>query len=141
MNEEFIRCSECGNLNIVGSTRCVFCDNAFEIEEKPSETVPSEVPETPEVEIPTPDKVEDEKPSLPKIPDISIPQAEPEKKEVVIKEAVGDASFTKKFFMISFYSILVAIVHYFINLLISTISVRIENPNVDAYPLTGDLNQ
>ena len=43
--------------------------------------------------------------------------------------------------MISLYSILIAIVHYLLNLLISIISVRIENPNVDAYPLGSDLNQ
>ena len=140
MNEEFIRCSECGNLNIVGSTRCVFCDNNFDTEKKPQETASSAVPETAIDEIPTPDEVKEEKPSLPKIPDISIPQVEPEKEDVVISEAIGEASFVKKFFMISLYSILVAVIHYFLNLLVSTISVRIDDPNVDVYPLTGDLN-
>ncbi len=146
MSEEFIRCSECGNLNIKGSTRCVFCNNVFEEEkDEPKKDSPPEVSPIPSTEsIPIPSEQEEivEEKSLPKLPDIDVTQQKIEKKEIVVKDfEFQEPTFTRKLLMISLYAIVIAIVHYFLNLLVSVISVRIDNPNVDAYPLPADLNQ
>jgi len=130
----------------VGSTRCVFCNNPFgEEKTDPKEDTVPEVSSAPSVDsIPAPDekKEEEVEMSLPKLPDIDVTQQKPKKKEVVLSDpALDEPSTTRKFFMISLYSILVAIVHYLLNLLVSVISVRIENPNVDAFPISADLNQ
>ena len=147
MSEEFIRCPECGNLNIQGSTRCVFCNNSLEKKksEPKEETVPEMVPQTPPPsDIPSPGEVivEEKKRTLPKIPDISVSKEETEKKEVVIEEAtLIEPSFAKKFFMISIFSILIGIVHYLLNLLVSVVSVDInfDDPRKKVLPLTPDL--
>ncbi len=146
MSEEFVRCSECGNLNIQGSTRCVFCDNPIIKEEAEAlkEELPV-IPSAPTVEgIPAPGDSQEEsiEKASPKIPDIEIAKVEPKKKGVVIKDdTIKEHSFTRKFFMISLYTILISAVHYLLNLLVSVISVRIDNNNVNAYPLSSDLNQ
>jgi hypothetical protein len=144
MSEEFIRCPECGNLNIQGSTSCVFCNNSLEdVKASTKEKTKSEIPEVSEVteveEIPIPEG-EPEKASMPKIPDISVTEQKPVKEVQIEEMEEVEASSTRKFFMISFLSVLVAVVHYLLNLLVSVIAVIIKNPNVDAYPLTGDLN-
>jgi len=146
MSEEFIRCPECGNLNILGSTRCVFCDNALDENLSKTKSTTTAVPEVPDTSIddsisgPTVEE-DKEKISLPKIPDISLTYKK-EKEEVLIEDVEKSETFgINKFFMIPLYSFLVALVHYLLNLLISTISVRIEDPNVDVFPFTGDLNQ
>ncbi|MCE7742636.1 MAG: hypothetical protein GOP50_09270 [Candidatus Heimdallarchaeota archaeon] len=145
MSEEFIRCKDCGNLNIVGSTRCVFCNNPFGGEEtEPNKDPVPEVSIAPSVDsIPAPDeKKEEVEMSLPKLPDIDVTQQKPKKKEVILTDTTFvEPTLTRKFFMISLYSILVAVVHYLLNLLVSIISVRIENPSVDAFPISADLNQ
>ncbi len=146
MSEEFIRCKECGNLNIQGSKRCVFCNYEFEKESNEPEEVEvqgdTSVPSVETIPSPSDIKKESEKISLPKIPDISVAKQDQKKEKKQLKvKSLEEVTLTRKFFIISLYSILIAIVHYLLNLLISIISVRIENPNVDAYPLVPELNQ
>ena len=145
MSEEFIRCSECGNLNIQGSTRCVFCNAKIEKAEPiPIEEKITQIPETPSVGgIPTPEtKTAEFDKALPKIPDIVLPEEKPKKKDIdEIDNLEKQYTFVRKFFMISLYSILIAIIHYFLNLLVSVISIKIENNNVNAFPIPADLNQ
>ena len=137
MSEEFVRCANCGNLNIVGTKKCVFCDT--EIEEtaekiKDPEVQAAEalgVPSVPEV----PSEPEEKKEmALPEIPEVK-PVEEKKAKEKAIKDDTElDYSFGKKILFISLLAICVSIIHYGINFLLSFLSIKIFEPDIDLYP-------
>ncbi len=137
MSEEFVRCENCGNLNIVGTKKCVFCDT--EIAEtaekiKDPEVQAAEalgVPSVPEV----PSEPEEKKEmALPKIPDVE-PVKEKKTKKIEIKEGVElKYSIGKKIIFISLLAICVSIIHYGINFLLSFLSIKISDPDINLYP-------
>jgi len=144
MNEEFVRCTNCGNLNIKGTSKCVFCDT--EISET-AETVPEEVvdrkdipglPEIPSVPPVPEEKVEGEEVALPKIPEVKVekPKKKPkdEKKAEVKHSERISFSFGRKFLLITLFGLIVSVIHYGLNFLVSFLSMEITNPNLDLYP-------
>jgi len=148
MSEEFDRCSNCGNLNIKGTKKCVFCDHqlapeeAIEEEKEPDvkdlPSVPS-VPSTPDIPAPPETPVAETKEEvLPEIPDV------PEKKEKKKKktEEVVDAreskrtqfSIGKKILFVTFFTLIISILHYGLNLLVSFLAVKFTDADFDLYP-------
>lgn len=137
MSEEFVRCENCGNLNIVGTKKCVFCDT--EIAEtaekiKDPEVQAAEalgVPSVPEV----PSEPEEKKEiALPEVPEVK-PAEEKKTKRKKIKEGVEpDYSIGKKIIFISLLAICVSIIHYGINFLLSFLSIKIYDPDINLYP-------
>jgi len=155
--EEFVRCTNCGNLNIKGTALCIFCDTdlsdapvskedaspeALESASKvPKEAVP-EVKEAPS------DQVEDTIP-IPKIPGIDDLEAKEEKKpkKEVVEEEVAKVkidrtqkSFGKKLLFITLYSVLISIGHYALNLLTAYVSIDVTDPNIQIPPIPGNLS-
>ncbi|MHA2255200.1 MAG: hypothetical protein ACXAAM_03930 [Candidatus Heimdallarchaeaceae archaeon] len=154
MSEEFDRCSNCGNLNIKGTKKCVFCD--FEItqtetekEEKipdvkdlpsvPSVSAAPEVPETPDAP-----EVESEEVALPDIPEVP---KKKEKKKVKTDEIVDitdtkqtQFSIRRKFLFVTLFTLLISTLHYGLNLLVSFLSINFTDADFDLYPtLPSDL--
>jgi hypothetical protein len=142
MSEEFDRCSNCGNLNIKGTKKCVFCDHEItSTEPEKEEKIPDakDLPSVPGVpdpsEIP---KVETEEVALPEIPEV------PEKKEKkkTKKEEIIDAietkgtqfSLGKKFLFVSLFTFAISIVHFGLNLLVSFVSINFVDADFDLYP-------
>ena len=154
MSEEFDRCSNCGNLNIKGTKKCVFCDYEIaqaetEKEEKipdvkdlpsvPSVSAAPEVPETPAVP-----EVESEEDALPDIPEVP---KKKEKKKVKTEEIVDitdtkriQFSIGKKFLFVTLFTLLISTIHYGLNLLVSFLSINFIDADFDLYPtLPSDL--
>jgi hypothetical protein len=136
MSEEFVRCENCGNLNMAGTKKCVFCDT--EIAEtaekiKDPEVQAAEalgVPGVPEV----PSEPEEKKEmTLPEVPEAKPAEEKKAKKE--IREGVEpDYSIGKKIIFISLLAICVSIIHYGINFLLSFLSIKISDPDINLYP-------
>ncbi|MHA2357615.1 MAG: hypothetical protein ACXABK_02455 [Candidatus Heimdallarchaeaceae archaeon] len=143
MSEEFVRCPNCGNLNIKGTTKCVFCDT--EISEI-TETVPEEVvdrkdipglPEIPGIP-PVPEvKEEGEEVALPKVPEVKEekPKKKPKDEKIAeIKQTERmNYSIIRKFLLITLFVLLVSAIHYGLNFLVSFLSIDISNPNFDLF--------
>ncbi|MFW9852089.1 MAG: hypothetical protein ACFFDS_04055 [Candidatus Thorarchaeota archaeon] len=137
MSEEFVRCENCGNLNIVGTKKCVFCDT--EITEtaekiKDPEVQAAEalgVPSVPEVPSEPKEKKEIDLPEVPK----AKPAEDKKARKKEIKESVEpDYSIGKKIIFISLLAICVSIIHYGINFLLSFLSIKISDPDINLYP-------
>ncbi|MCG3226905.1 MAG: hypothetical protein H7645_08295 [Candidatus Heimdallarchaeota archaeon] len=151
MSEEFDRCSNCGNLNIKGTKKCVFCD--FEIaqaetekEEKiqdvkdlpsvpsvPSVTATPEVPDSPDVP-----EVESKEVALPEIPEAP---KKKEKKKAKTDEIVDitetkqiQFSIGRKFLFVTLFTLIISTLHYGLNLLISFLSINFIDADFDLYP-------
>ncbi|MHA1668628.1 MAG: zinc ribbon domain-containing protein [Candidatus Heimdallarchaeaceae archaeon] len=144
MSEEFVRCPNCGNLNIKGAKTCIFCDTEItedadivkeHIEEYGGEYPSTDVPSTTGV------------PSVPSVTG-DVPQAEQKETKVSVekkaakKQKVKDEllekrlsfSLGKKFLIISLYGLLISLAHYALNLLVAFLSIDIKDPNIDVYP-------
>ena len=153
MSEEFDRCSNCGNLNIKGTKKCVFCDHEITpIEEVKEEKVPdvkdlpsvpgtSATPEIPAA--PGVPEVETKEDKLPEIPEV------PKKKEKKQKvEEATDISETKrtqfsigrKILLVTIFASIISIFHFGLNLLVSFLSINFVDADFDLYPtLPSDL--
>ncbi len=129
MSEEFVRCPECGNLNIKGTKLCVFCDaDVLEAEVVTHEVeAPPEIAEIPSAVDTSPGTQEEaeEEPVAPKMPDFDkIDTPAEKKKEITITDAVGkEYSLISKLLFISLFTIIVSIIHYSINFLIALASI------------------
>ncbi|OLS30184.1 MAG: hypothetical protein HeimAB125_20160 [Candidatus Heimdallarchaeota archaeon AB_125] len=152
MSEEFVRCPECGNLNIKGTSKCVFCDtDVTEAEvvthevEAPPEIAESQPVEIPEVSTQIPEEVEEVLTS-PKLPDFDkIEKTEEKKEKRTVKDiSISDVgskehSFISKLLFISFFTLIVSILHYSINFLIALASIEIIDQNLEIIPLPVNL--
>lgn len=157
MSEDFVRCPNCGNLNIIGTNQCVFCDTELpdtgdaergEIETFPCPGCKSELPTTvascpicgwineavkDAVEEPsrTPDIPEVSSiPELPIIPDEEIVE---KKKEAVIDEEKPSWTFGR-ITVLSLIIVGLSLAHYGLNILLSFVSIDVVNSNVQLYP-------
>jgi hypothetical protein len=151
MSEEFVRCPECGNLNIQGTSKCVFCDADVSEAEVVTHEVeaPPEVAETQPAEIPVPstqtDKdIEDESvaPKLPDFDKIDTPTEEKRRtsEDISITDPVGkEYGLISKLLFISFFTIIVSIFHYGINFLIGLASIEITDQNLDIIPFPTNI--
>ena len=157
-NEEFVRCTNCGNLNIKGTALCIFCDTdladaPISTEEASPEalesaaTVPKEaVPEVKEV----PSEVEESIP-VPKIPGVDDLEAKDDeapkkKKEIIEEEDVKvkvdrtQKPFGIKLLFITLFGFLISIGHYALNLLTAYVSIDVTDPNIQVPPIPGNLS-
>lgn len=153
MSEEFDRCSNCGNLNIKGTKKCVFCDHEItptevEKEEKipdaedlpavPSVPGTPEIPTTPEVQ-----EVEAKDDGLPEIPEVPKKKEKKKKtKEVVdtVESKRVQFSTGRKILFVSLFTFIISIFHFGLNLLVSFLSVNFVDADFDLYPtLPSDL--
>ena len=159
MSDDFVRCPNCGNLNIIGTKQCVFCDTELpdtgdaetrEIETFPCPGCKTELPTTiascptcgwvnkdvkDAVEEPskpvTPDTPEESSmPELPIIPDVEIVE---KKKEEVIDEEKPSWTFGK-ITVLSLIIVGLSLAHYGLNILLSFVSINVINNNVQLYP-------
>ena len=137
MSEDFVRCSNCGNLNIQGTTKCVFCDTEI----KEDAAVVKEFVDDPSVQAPgaqpipeAPPAVEEKSADIPAMP--VIPDAVEEKKEVEIcdDERIKEYSSGSKFLFLTLLFIGAGIIHYFLNVLTSIASVQIIDPDIQLFP-------
>ena len=150
MSEEFVRCPECGNLNIKGTSKCVFCDADISDAEVVTHEVeaPPEIEETspaPPTDIPTPsDQEEEEEMTSPKLPDFEKFDKPDEKgrsaKDISITDVVDKKhGFVSQIFFISLFTIIVSIVHYSLNFLTAIASLEFTYDSFDIIPLPANL--
>ncbi|NPD87552.1 MAG: hypothetical protein HGN29_02445 [Asgard group archaeon] len=144
MSEEFDRCSNCGNLNIKGTKKCVFCDYEIapaetEKEEKipDAKDLPSvpgipgtlEVSETPEA----PD-VESKKVALPEIPEVPKKKVKLDEVVDILKTKRTQFSMGRKFLFVTLFTLIISTLHYGLNLLVSFLSINFVDADFDLYP-------
>lgn len=151
MSEEFVRCPECGNINIKGTKKCVFCDtDILEAEVVAHEVeAPPEIAVAPPVEIPatiSPELESVEEASSPKLPDfdkIDKPIAKKkktrEKDILVIDSAEKKYNFGQKLLFISLFTVLVSLIHYTLNFLIALASIDIIDQNLNIIPFPANI--
>ncbi|MCG3260090.1 MAG: hypothetical protein H7644_10105 [Candidatus Heimdallarchaeota archaeon] len=151
MSEEFVRCPECGNINIKGIKKCVFCDtDVLEAEVVTHEVeAPPEIAVAPPVEIPatiSPELESVEETSSPKLPDfdkIDKPIVKKkktiEKDILVIDSAEQKYTFGQKLLFISLFTVLVSLIHYSLNFLIALASIDITDQNLNIIPFPANL--
>ncbi len=154
-DEEFVRCTNCGNLNIKGNKHCIFCDT--DLSDAPISTEdasPEALAAAPSVKVdetPTePSTPEEETIPIPKVPSVdeletkedAKAKEKKEEEEKIIAEKVDRTQFStaKKFLFVTIFSLLVAIVHYALNLLISYIAIDFNDPNIQIPPIPSNLN-
>jgi hypothetical protein len=148
MSEEFDRCPNCGNLNIKGTKKCVFCDHQITPEETMKEekepeakdlpSVPG-VPVTPEITTtPGESEVESKEEKLPEIPEVP---KKKEKKKVktddvseIIETKRTQFSIGRKLIFITLFTLIISTLHYGLNLLVSFLSIRFTDADFDLYP-------
>lgn len=147
MSEDFVRCPNCGNLNIIGTKQCVFCDtelpDAGDTETREIETFPCPGCKT---ELPTTiascptcgwvnEAVKDvvEEPSVPELPTIPDVETVEKKKEAVIEEEKPSWTFGR-ITVLSLIIVGFSLVHYGLNILLSFVSIDVTNSNVQLYP-------
>ena len=157
-NEEFVRCTNCGNLNIKGTALCIFCDTDLSdapiSEEEPSPEALESAPSVPKADVPdvkevAEKQVEDTIP-IPKIPGVDDletkeekkPKKEkaPEEEDVKIKVDRTQKSFGTKLLFITLFGFLISIGHYALNLLTAYVSIDINDPNIHVPPIPGNLS-
>ena len=136
MSEDFVRCTNCGNLNIAGTTKCVFCDtdideNAEVFKEHADDPSVSELPGTPPA---VKDATTSDYPAMPAMPDI--PKVETEdvkedsKKEETEPKLQKEYSSGMKFLYLTLIFFAVSILHYLLNLLVALASYDLTDPNL-----------
>ncbi|MCG3220775.1 MAG: hypothetical protein H7641_05285 [Candidatus Heimdallarchaeota archaeon] len=154
MSEEFDRCSNCGNLNIKGTKKCVFCDHEIaQAETEKEEKIPDvkDLPSVPSVagtpeapDAPDVPEVESKEVALPEIPEV--PKKKEKKKEKT--DEIVDITETKrtqfsigrKFLFVTLFTLIISTLHYGLNLLVSFLSINFVDANFDLYPtLPSDL--
>ena len=152
MSEEFVRCPECGNLNIKGTKKCVFCDtDVLEAEVVTHEVeAPPEIAVAPPVEIPatiSPELESVEEASSPKLPDfdkIDKPVAKKKKTKekdiLIIDSAEKKYNFGQKLLFISLFTVLVSFIHYTLNFLIALASIDITDQNLNIIPFPANIS-
>ncbi len=157
-NEEFVRCTNCGNLNIKGTALCIFCDNDLadapisteEASPEALESAPSVPKEAvPEVKEATEVQTEDTIP-IPKIPGVDDLDEKDEKKpkkeeveaevETKVKVDRTQNSFGKKLVFITLFTFLISLVHYALNLLTAYVSIDFTDPNIQVPPIPSNLS-
>jgi hypothetical protein len=137
MSEDFVRCTNCGNLNIAGTTKCVFCDT--DIDENAE--VFKEHADDPSVSVPgaPPRVVEKEStsdypamPAMPEIPDAEVTdkKKDSKKKEKTEPTQLKEYSSGMKFLYMTLIFIAVSILHYLLNLLVALASYDPTDPNI-----------
>ncbi|MHA1345570.1 MAG: hypothetical protein ACTSVO_04780 [Candidatus Heimdallarchaeaceae archaeon] len=136
MSEDFVRCTNCGNLNIAGTTKCVFCDtnideNAEVFKEHADDPSVSELPGAPPA---VKDATTSDYPAMPAMPDI--PKVETEdvkedsKKEETEPKLQKEYSSGMKFLYMTLIFFAVSILHYLLNLLVALASYDLTDPNL-----------
>lgn len=157
MSEDFVRCPNCGNLNIIGTTQCVFCDTELpdtgDAEKREIETFPcpgckSELPTTVAscpicgwVNEAVKDAVEEpsitsdipEVGSMPELPVIPVEETLEKKEEAAIDEEKPSWTFGR-ITVLSLIIIGFSLAHYGLNILLSLVSIDVINNNVQLYP-------
>ena len=149
MSEEFVRCPECGNINIKGTKKCVFCDtDVLEAEVVTHEVeAPPEIAVDQPVEIPAPISPEQEaveEVSSPKLPDFDkIDKPITKKKErkdiLILDSAEKKYNFGQKLLFISLLTVLVSLIHYALNFLIALASIDIIDQNLNIIPFPENI--
>lgn len=148
MSEEFDRCSNCGNLNIKGTKKCVFCD--FEITQAETEKkgkIPEvkDLPSVPSVtatpEVPDTQAAPDVEPKEVALPEITEVPQKKEKKKAKTEEIVDitetkrtQFSIGRKFLFVTLFTLIISTLHYGLNLLVSFLSINFVDANFDLYP-------
>ena len=137
MSEDFVRCTNCGNLNIAGTTKCVFCDtdideNAEVFKEHADDPSVSELPGEPPVIKEATSTDYPEMPAMPEMPSVEVA----DKKKDSKKEAVTEPTHLKeyssglKFLYMTLIFFALSILHYFLNLLVALASYDPADPNI-----------
>lgn len=136
MSEDFVRCTNCGNLNIAGTTKCVFCDT--DIDENAE--VIKEHADDPSVSVPGAPRVVEKAttsdypamPAMPEIPDVEVAdkKKESKKEEKTEPTQLKEYSSGMKFLYMTLIFIAVSILHYLLNLLVALASFDPTDPNI-----------
>jgi len=137
MSEDFVRCTNCGNLNIKGTSKCVFCDtvidaNAEVFKEHADDPSVSELPGVPPVvEEPTTSEYP-AMPAMPTMPDVAIADKKEDSKKEKITEPtqLKEYSSGMKFLYLTLIFVAVSILHYLMNLLVALASYDPTDPNL-----------
>ncbi|MBY9001423.1 MAG: hypothetical protein KGD64_10935 [Candidatus Heimdallarchaeota archaeon] len=134
MSEDFVRCTNCGNLNIKGTMKCVFCDaeidvDAEVIQEHADDPSVSSLPGVPPV---TPSDKAPDLPAMPKLPDVEPSIEKKDKKKIKIEEPaiIKEYSSGLKFLYLTLIFLAVSIVHYLLNFLVALTSFEPLDPNL-----------
>jgi len=140
MSEDFVRCTNCGNLNIAGTSKCVFCDtdidaNAEVFKEHADDPSVSELPGAPTVveEVTTSDYPA--MPAMPEMPEILDVEVAEKKKDSKKEEKIEptqfkEYSFGMKFLYMTLIFVAVSILHYLLNLLVALVSYDPTDANI-----------
>jgi len=136
MSEDFVRCANCGNLNIAGTTKCVFCDTDIdenaevfkEHTDDPSVLAPGAPPVVEKV-------TTSDYPAMPAMPDIPVVEVIDEKKDSKKEEKIettqlNEYSSGMKFLYMTLIFIAVSLLHYLLNLLVALASYDPTDPNI-----------
>ena len=137
MSEDFVRCANCGNLNIAGTSKCVFCDTAIDenaevFKEHADDPSVSELPGAPPVPIETTTTDYPAMPAMPDIPDVEVAdmKKDPTKEEITEPTQLKEYSSGMKFLYMTLIFIAVSILHYLLNLLVAIASYDPTDPNI-----------
>ena len=137
MSEDFVRCTNCGNLNIAGTTKCVFCDteidaNAEVFKEHGDDPSVSGLPGAPPVVEETTTSDYPAMPAMPEIPDVETTDKKKDSKKEKITEPtlLEEYSIGMKFLYMTLIFFAVSILHYLLNLLVALASYDPTDPNI-----------
>ncbi len=137
MSEDFVRCTNCGNLNIAGTSKCVFCDTDIDADaevfkEHADDPSVSELPGVPPVVKEATTSDYPAMPAMPEIPDAEIKDKKKDsKKEKITKPTqLKGYSSGMKFLYMTLIFIAVSILHYLLNLLVALASYDPTDPNI-----------
>ena len=137
MSEDFVRCANCGNLNIAGTSKCVFCDtdideNAEVFSEHADDPSVSELTGVPPVAKETETSDYPAMPAMPEIPVVEITdkKKDSKKKEISEPTLLKEHSSGMKFLYMTLIFIAVSILHYLLNLLVALASYDLTDPNI-----------
>ncbi len=137
MSDDFVRCANCGNLNITGTTKCVFCDtdideNAEVFKEHADDPSVSELPGAPPVTKETTTTDYPAMPAMPEVPEVEIvdKKKDSKKEEITEPTQLKEYSSGLKFLYMTLIFIAVSILHYLMNLLVALASYDPTDPNI-----------
>ena len=135
MSEDFVRCTNCGNLNIHGTVKCIFCDtdidpNAEVFKEHADDPSVSQVPGAPPPVTPS-DKAPD-LPAMPKLPEVDVSATKKDEKKCDIEDPklIKDYSSGMKFLYLTSIFLAISILHYLLNFLVALASFDPLDPNL-----------
>ncbi len=137
MSEDFVRCANCGNLNVAGTSKCVFCDtnidaNAEVFKEHADDPSVSELPGAPPVAEKATTSDYPAMPTMPDVPDVEVAEKkEDSKKEEKIEPTqLKEYSSGRKFLYMTLIFVAVSMLHYLLNLLVALASYDPTDPNI-----------